>query len=196
MNKKFIMVFLTILSFGVSIYLSASNITFDEERYGATGVMLFSIPITLVLVNSNLFFLPIKKYGSYARIKNGLESIFLSLSIILFLLHCGILLSATRAEINLLLFIPLSVGIVLITTANTLPRFQLELDKNSSHSNLVWNNVIRPFSLPMYTGGLAMLFCVFLPGNFMMISFFTILLLTVLISLYCSYKAYQTSING
>ncbi|MFB5089742.1 hypothetical protein PGC35_21630 [Psychrobacillus sp. PGGUH221] len=123
MNKKFIMFILTTLSFGVSIYLFTSNITFDEERFGAKGVILFSIPLTLTLVNGSLFFFPIKKYSSYARIKRGLDSIFLSLSIILFLLHCGILFSTTRTEINLLLFIPISVGIVLITTANTLPRF-------------------------------------------------------------------------
>jgi len=190
MNKKFIMVFLTILSFGVSIY---SNITFDEEGFGAK-VIFFSIPLTLTLVNGSLFFFPIKKYSSYARIKSGLDSIFLSLSIILFLLHCGILFS-TRTEINLLLFIPISVGIVLITTANTLPRFQLDLDKNSPQSNLVWNNVIRPFSLPLYIGGIAILFCVFLPGIFMIISFFTILLFTVLISIMRSYKEYQTNIN-
>jgi small neutral amino acid transporter SnatA (MarC family) len=201
MIKKISIALLTILSISVSIYLYALNITFDEAKYGTSEVTIFSIPFTMVIVNSNFFILSkiLKKQDFYSRFKKGLDSIFLSLSIILFLLHCGLLLKTTGTEINLHLFIPISVGIVLITTANTLPRFQLELDENSPQTkstNQIWNIVIRPFSLPLFIGGSVMLFCVFLPGITMFIGFFTILLCTLLVSIFRSYKAYQSHLNN
>ncbi|MBO1510115.1 hypothetical protein [Metabacillus bambusae] len=200
MLKVICIIFLTVLSFGVSLYLSFTNITVDEAIYGTREVVLFIIPFTMLIVNSNIFILPklIKKQGSYSRYKNGFEAIFLSLSIILFIFHCAILLITTGTEMNLLLLVPISVGLVLITTANTLPRFLLEINEDSSQisksTNQVWNIVIRPFSLPIFIGGTLMLFCVFLPGNLMLVSFFSILLLTLLVSIFRSYRAYQTQI--
>ncbi|PLR85804.1 MULTISPECIES: hypothetical protein [Bacillus] len=201
MIKKISICVLTILSFIVSIYFYAANFTFDEARYGPSEVILYVIPFTMVMVNSNLFILPklIKQQGSYSRFINGLENIFLSLSMILFMLHSGLLLVSTGTEVNLLLLIPISVGIVLITTANTLPRFQLELDGNSSpltkSTSHVWNVVVRPFSFPLFVGGTLMLFSVFLPGALMLIGFFTILLCTLFASIFRAYRAYQTHVN-
>ncbi|TDL77788.1 hypothetical protein [Peribacillus frigoritolerans] len=178
--------------------MSVANIPVDEALYGTREVILFIIPFTLAAVNSNLFILPnlIKKTGSYSRFKNGIESIFLSLSITLFIIHCGILLAATGTEFNLLLLIPITVVIVLITTANTLPRFLLEYNEHPSQfyksTNHMWNIVIRPFSLPLFIGGTFMLFCVFLPGNLMFVGFFLILSVTLLVSILRSYKAYQS----
>lgn len=200
MIKTIWILFLTVLSFGISLYLTFTNIAVDEAIYGTREVVLFIIPFTMLVVNSNIFILPklIKKQGSYSRYKNGIEAIFLSLSIILFILHCGILLVTTGTEINLLFLVPISVGLVLITTANTLPRFLLEKNEDSSQisksTNQVWNIIIRPFSLPLFIGGTVMLFCVFLPGNLMFVSFFFILLLTLFVSIFRSYRAYQTQI--
>jgi uncharacterized membrane protein len=192
--KTMSIILLTFLAFGVSIYLAASNIAVAETQYGAREVVLFSIPLSMLLVNSNLFIIPrlILKRGSYDRLKNGFESIFLSVSVVLFLLHVGLLLVSTGTEFNLLLFVPLSVGLVLITAANTLPRFKIELDEDSSpQTNKIWNKVIRPFSLPLFIGGILMFFCILLPEPLMMIGFFTILFLTILTSVFRSYKAYQ-----
>ncbi|MFA1819330.1 hypothetical protein ACDX78_03830 [Virgibacillus oceani] len=188
-------VLLTVLAFAVSIYLAVSEIVIEETQYGAREVVLFSIPLTMLLVNSNLFIIPklIQKKGSYDRLKKGFESIFLSISIILFLLHGGLLFVSTGTEINLLLFVPLSVGLVLITTANTLPRFQIDLDEDTSpQTSKLWNTVIRPFSLPLFIGGILMLFSILLPEPLMMIVFFTILFLTILASVVRSYRAYQS----
>ncbi|WP_100406959.1 SdpI family protein [Bacillus solitudinis] len=199
MIKKSCMIFLIFLAFGVSLY--TSNITIEEGMYGSSEVLLFSIPFTMVLVISNLFILPkmTKLQGFYDRFKNGLENIYLALTTILFVLHCGLLLQTKGIEVNLLLLIPISVGIVLITTANTLPRFQYELNQNASQlgksTNQVWNAVIRPFSLPLFIGGIVMLFCVFLPGVLMLIVFFTILACTLFVSILCSYKAYKNTAN-
>ena len=200
MIKKIGVSFLIFLSFFVSIYLYATNITFEETRYGITEVLLFSIPFTMCLVNSSLFILPKQFQGSYTRYKKGIESIFLSITVILFMMHFGLVLVATGIEVNLLLLIPISVGIVLITTANTLPRFQLEFNKTTSEltrsTHQVWNIVVRPFSLPLFIGGLVMLLCVFLPDTLMFVGFFSILLCTLLVSIILSYKAYQSHLKN
>jgi hypothetical protein len=199
--KKITIVCITILSFIVSLYFYSLDLTFDQKIYGTREIILLSIPFTMVLINSNLFILPkiLKLKNFNSRFNNGIDSIFLSLSVILFFLHCGLLLGTTGTEINLVLFIPICVGIVLITTANTLPRFQLEIEESSNAlsktTNQIWNIVIRPFSFPLYFGGIFMIFCVFLPGPLMFIGFFTILVSTLLFSIMRGYRAYQTHIN-
>ncbi|MGY0693956.1 hypothetical protein ACW2QC_14400 [Virgibacillus sp. FSP13] len=197
MMKKICISFLMFLSFAVSVYLFFSNTATEESKFGATGVILFSVPFSMCLVNSNLIIIPklISFQSSYTRYKKGIESIFLSVTIILFILHLGLILLVTGIEVNLLYLIPVSVGIVLITTANTLPRFQLDLNntkENKKNSNQLWNIVIRPFSLPLFIGGLIMLLCVFLPSNLMMIGFFFVLFCTLTTSSYMSYREYQS----
>ena len=68
MIKKICISLLTFLSFGVSIYFYVKNIAFDDMSYGTREVILFSIPLTMILVNSNLFVIPklIRHQGSYA----------------------------------------------------------------------------------------------------------------------------------
>jgi len=150
----------------------------------------------MCLVNSNLIIIPklLSFQNSYARYKKGIESVFLSVTFILFLLHIGLILLGVVIEVSLLPLVPASVGIVLITTANTLPRFQLDLNakEQTKNSNQLWNIVIRPFSFPLFIGGLIMFLCLFLPGNLMMIGFFSILLCTLIASFYMSYRAYQS----
>ncbi|PLR89818.1 hypothetical protein [Bacillus sp. T33-2] len=197
MIKKIIISCLTILSFGVSMYFYASNISIDEAKYGSSTAILIVIPLTMVMININFFTLPRlrKLQGVYSRYTNGFDSIFLSLNSILFILHCGVLLVSAGNDFDLLKLIPISMGIVLITTANTLPRFQLELNENSSQlmnsTNQLWNTVIRPFSYPLFIGGLIMLCCGFLSGIFMLISFFTVFVGTLLLATFKSYRAYQ-----
>lgn len=197
MIKKVCINFLIFLSFAISVYLFFSNTAAEESKYGATEVILFSVPFAMCIVNSNLIIIPklTSFQSSYTRYKKGIESIFLSVTIILFIIHLGLILLVTGIEVNLLYLVPVGVGIVLITTANTLPRFQLVLNKTKEHtksSNQLWNIVIRPFSLPLFIGGLTMLLCVFLPNNLMMIGFFFVLLCTLIVSFYMSYRAYQS----
>ncbi len=201
MIKKLGIGFLTVLSCGLSVYLFLKNIKMDEIKYGSSEVILFSIPLTLVLISVHLLTLPkIIKHHNYTRFKKGMDSIFLSLSVILFTLHIGLLLVSTGTDFELIRLIPISIGIVLITTANTLPRFHLNIVEDFPNlitaSNKLWNVLLRPISFPLYFGGILMLFCVFLRGNQMIISFFTILFLTFIISILRSYRAYQFHINS
>ncbi|WHX38469.1 hypothetical protein QNH36_12180 [Mesobacillus sp. AQ2] len=201
MLKKLGIGFLTVLSCGLSVYLFFSNLKMDETKYGSSEVILFSIPLTLVLIYVHLLTLPkIIKHHNYARLKKGMESIFLSLSVILFTLHIGLLLVSTGTDFELIRLIPISIGIVLITTANTLPRFHLNIVEDFPNvitaSNKLWNILLRPISFPLFFGGLLMLFCVFLQGNQMFISFFIILFLTLIVSILRSYRAYQLHINN
>nr|WP_304216420.1 hypothetical protein [Fredinandcohnia onubensis] len=197
-NKIFIVV-LTLFSFGISIFIFSTN-PVENTIYGPPEVILFSIPITMIIVNSNLLILPklIKSQESYFRFKKGFENIFLALSLLLTILHVGLVLSVTGLEINLILLVPLIVGIVLITTANTLPRFQLELQTSSEltkSTHQVWNIVARPFSFPLIIGGLVMLFCVLLPEHLILSGFLTVLFCTLLISIFLSFRAYKIHLN-
>lgn len=197
MIKKVCINFLIFLSFAISVYLFFSNTAAEESKYGSIEVILFSVPFAMCIVNSNLIIIPklTSFQSSYTRYKKGIESIFLSVTIILFIIHLGLILLVTGIEVNLLYLVPVSVGIVLITTANTLPRFRLILNNTKEHtksSNQLWNIVIRPFSLPLFIGGFTMLLCVFLPNNLMMIGFFFVLLCTLIVSFYMSYRAYQS----
>ncbi|MFD1737953.1 hypothetical protein ACFSCX_15560 [Bacillus salitolerans] len=200
--KKICIGVLIFISFGISVYLIGTNTALEETKYGAVEVILFSMPFTMILVNSTLFFLPtlLRSNELYARYKKGLENIFLSLSLILMILHLGLILLVTGTDINLMLLIPICVGIVLITTANTLPRFQVEISPTSSEFTQstyhAWNIIVRPFSLPLYMGGSIMLFCVFLPGSLLLIGFFSILFCTLLVAFYFSYRAYQTHLTN
>jgi len=194
MIKKILIGFFIFLSFVVSIYIFNSNTAITESKNESIAVLLFSVPLTMCLVNSNLLIIPkliSSQNGSYTRYKKGIENIFFSVTTILFILHIGLILLVIGKEFNLLYLIPICVGIVLITTANTLPRFQLELN-NKKNSNEIWNIVLRPFSLPLFIGGTLMLICVFLPSNLMLIGFFFTLLSTLFVSIYFSYRAYQS----
>ena len=194
MIKKILIGFFIFLSFAVSIYIFNSNTATTESKNESIAVLLFSVPLTMCLVNSNLIIIPkliSSQNGSYTRYKKGIENIFFSVTTILFILHIGLILLVIGKEVNLLYLIPICIGIVLITTANTLPRFQLELN-NNKNSNEIWNIVLRPFSLPLFVGGAVMLLCVFLPSNLMLIGFFFTLLSTLFVSIYFSYRAYQS----
>lgn len=194
MIKKIIIGFFIFLSFTVSINILNSDTATAEANNGSIAVLLFSIPFTMCLVNSNLMILPkilSSHNSSYTRYKKGIENIFLSVTAILFILHIGLTLLVVGVKVNLLYLLPVCIGIVLITTANTLPRFQLELN-NKKNANEIWNIIIRPFSLPLFIGGGVMLLCVFLPINLLLIGFFLTLFSTLFASIFYSYKAYQS----
>ncbi|WP_010676693.1 hypothetical protein [Bacillus timonensis] len=199
MIKKNCIGILILFSFGLSFYVMTRN-SLEATSFGPPEVLLFSIPLTMIIVNSNLLILPkmMKSKESYLRYKKGMENIFLALSLILTILHIGLILTVTGIEFNVILLVPLSVGIALITTANTLPRFRIDLHSSSdltTSSHHIWNIVIRPFSFPLIIGGLLMLFCVLLPEHLILTGFLTILFCTLLISITLSFKAYKAHSN-
>ncbi len=155
----------------------------------------------MILVNSNLFLLPyvLKGQNDFTRYQKGFDNIFVALSIILLSLHGGVLMASSGSNVNLLVFVPFSVGIVLITTANTLPRFLIEIDSSSTRfsqsTNHSWNRIVRPCSYPLMIGGFSMLLCMFIPESFMITSLFVVLIFTLIIAGIRSYKALTMSTN-
>ncbi|MGR3764215.1 hypothetical protein [Rossellomorea sp. NS-SX7] len=202
MNSKFLISLLTILSFGVSVYLYVTKSEMMDSAYGPGEVILFAIPVTMMVVVIQLFTVPIlmNQGAFFSRFKKGIDHIFVSLTVILFILHMGLLLLASGTQFDILRLLPILVGTVLITTANALPRFQLNTSDqptslmNSTHQ--VWNITLRPFAYPLFWGGILMCLCVFLQGTFMLISFFGILLITLLAAVARAYKAYQLHVSG
>jgi hypothetical protein len=201
MNSKFFISFLTILTFAVSIYLYVNGSGIMDSAYGPEEVILFAVPSTMMLVAIQLFTMPVllKQGDFFSRFKKGIDHIFVSLVLILLILHIGLLLLASGIEFDILRLLPILVGTVLMTTANTLPRFQLNTtDQPASQKNStqqIWNTTLRPFAYPLFWGGIIMFLCVFLQGTFMLVSFFAVLGITLLTAVSRAYKAYQLHLS-
>ncbi|GAE32536.1 hypothetical protein [Halalkalibacter hemicellulosilyticus] len=194
-------ILLVLVSFGISLYVYVNSIIIDEAAFGSRYVILFILPGTLLLVLIQLLLMPklIKNQTFYSRYKDGFENIFLSLTFLLFLLHGGILLVATGVDFQILRLIPIIVGVVLVTTANTLPRFIVDVDQQSKNlpqtMNEAWNVILRPFSLPLFIGGIILVMCAFLPSQFILFGFLSVLVVTLIISFTHSYRAYKLRMN-
>ncbi|MEA3318697.1 MAG: hypothetical protein U9Q88_01635 [Bacillota bacterium] len=188
--KKLGMFLLVVVSFALSMYIMFW-VGLDASSEG-TVVTLFSIPFALGLVI--ISFLAIPKQSGYERYRKGLESIFFVLILVLTTIHIGLVFYLMDSGFPIMMLVPIGVGLVLIATANTLPRFQLENPPSSSdHTRLthnVWNKGLRPFSRPLFIGGLAMLLCAFLPNHLISIGFLTVLACTLIASLYLSLRLF------
>jgi len=189
MMKKSLIALLILISFGASIYFLGSDMEVVEEKYGREEVIVWVLPLTLVILNSNLLLLSRQKalQNYYARYKDGLESIFLSFTFLFFLFHIALLYTVSGNNFNLLMMVPLIVGFSLIATANTLPRFKLP-EQSSDSVNQKWNKIIRPASYPMIIGGLLMVATILLPETMTLPVFFILLSLTLLCIFIVSYK--------
>ncbi|ART75188.1 hypothetical protein B4U37_03630 [Sutcliffiella horikoshii] len=182
--KKLGMFMLVVVSFAVSIFVLFSG-GMDAAAEGMV-VTLFSIPFAMGLVI--ISFLAIPKQSEFERYRKGLESIFFVLILVLTIIHSGLVFYLMDSGFPIMMLVPLGVGLVLIATANTLPRFQLETPPASSEytqsTHNVWNKGLRPFSRPLIIGGLAMLLCTFLPQHLILIGFLTVLACTLLTAVY------------
>jgi hypothetical protein len=199
MMKKSLIVSLILIAFGASIFFLGSDMQVVDEKYGREEVIVWVLPLTLVLMNSNLLLLSRQKalQNYYTRYKNGLESIFLSFTFMFFLFHIALLYTVSGNSFNLLTMVPLIVGFSFIATANTLPRFKLpeqSVHDAKGHSmNHTWNKIIRPASYPMFIGGLLMVASILLPEPMTLPAFFILLALTLLSILMVSYKKIQSA---
>lgn len=186
--KKLGMFLLVVVSFAVSIYVvSMGGIKATDQ---GTVVTLFSIPFAMGLVIISFWAIP--KQSTFERYQKGMENIFLILILVLTIIHIGLVYYLLDSGFPILMLVPLGVGIVLIATANTLPRFQLETPPASSEytksTHNVWNKGLRPFSRPLIIGGLAMLLCAFLPQHLILIGFLTVLGCTLITAVYYSVR--------
>ena len=186
--KKLGMFLLVVVSFAVSIYVMVWG-GLDVSGEG-TVVTLFSIPFALGLVV--ISFLTIPKQLTFERYQKGLERIFFILVMVLTIIHIGLVLYLLDSGFPIMMLVPIGVGLILIATANTLPRFQLELSPTSSEQAKVthkaWNKGLRPLSRPLIIGGLMMLLCAFLPQHLILIGFGTVLACTLVTAVYFSVR--------
>lgn len=175
---------------GVYVYLFQLAGT-EAGFYGV--VTAFLHPFIMVLLWINVLILPrietLKPF--YERYKKGMENIFLCVLSVVFSIHGVILLNVSGYDLNLLLLVPLSVGIVTMTAANTLPKFVVPITDESSLSSLSskrWNQLIRPVAAKMFIGGLMMIATVFLPESMMLTCFFGVLAFVIVTIIFRSHK--------
>ncbi|QFT87734.1 hypothetical protein FIU87_03630 [Bacillus sp. THAF10] len=184
--KKMWMFLFVILSFGISIFVSVNYLAGEKLEW----VTLFSVPFSMIIVLVTFIFLP--KQDSFNRYKKGIENIFLTLMLVLEIVHIGLVFYHMDSKFPIIMLLPICVGLVLIATANTLPRFQLEIPLSSSDLTKTihqsWNKGLRLFSRPLFIGGLAMMLCVFLPQPLILPGFLTVLACTLLTSVAFSLK--------
>ncbi|WP_404469658.1 hypothetical protein [Sutcliffiella horikoshii] len=187
--KKLGMYLLVVVSFAVSIYVvSMGGLNAANQ---STVVTLFSIPFALGLVI--ISFMAIPKHSTFVRYQKGMENIFFILILVLTIIHIGLVFYLLDSGFPLMVLVPIGVGLVLIATANTLPRFQLETPSASSEyiksTHTVWNKGLRHFSRPLIIGGLVMLLCAFLPQHLILVGFLTVLACTLLTSVFVLVRA-------
>lgn len=190
---------LTIIAFGTGAYFFFGVST--DMTLGTLWVIAFVHPISMLLLNIQLHILPKmnKIQAYYLRYKKGMEDIFLVVMLVVLIVHFGVILYITGYEINLLQLVPICVGLVLITTANTLPRFVVESGGKQTISALwsnYWNSVIRPISVLLFIGGIAILLTMFLPDSNMMFGFFLVLSIVIACLIFQSSKIIQRVIYG
>ncbi|WP_404349627.1 hypothetical protein LG311_03350 [Sutcliffiella horikoshii] len=182
--KNLGMFMFVVVSFALSIYVMFWG-GLDASAEG-TVVTLFSIPFAMGLVIISFFAIP--KQSTFERYQKGFESIFYVLILVLTIIHVGLVFYLMNSGFPIMMLVPIGVGLVLIATANTLPRFQLETPPASSEytksTHNVWNKGLRPFSRPLIIGGLSMLVCAFLPQHLILIGFLTVLACTLLTAVY------------
>ncbi|KMJ57639.1 hypothetical protein AB685_16725 [Bacillus sp. LL01] len=188
--RKLSMYLLVVISFAWSIYVLFMGLLGAAVQDSSQIISLFSIPFAMVLVMVSFWIIP--KQASFERYSKGLESIFLALMLILTILQIGLILYLMDTGFPVIMLVPIGVGLVLIATANTLPRFQLELPPTSSEpkksTHQSWNKGLRPFSKPLIIGGLAMLLCAFLPQHLILIGFLTVLACTLVTSVFLTLR--------
>ncbi|MGM7635327.1 hypothetical protein [Bacillus sp. Hm123] len=162
--------------------------------------MLFIIPFVMIINSLSLSALSFmhKQRVTYKRLAKILATIAIAVNIVLLVLHCAIIYIGLGNEVNILLLLPIIVGIIFVVTGNLLPRVQVkDTQKNAlkQASYGIWHQVSRTVSYALFFWGLIMIFSILLPQNLILTSFFVILALTVVSAFFFSYIRYTRSVK-
>ncbi|QED47016.1 DUF1648 domain-containing protein [Cytobacillus dafuensis] len=211
MIRKFFVWLTVALALGLSFYFykdlpseipsKFANLKGSPTDYASKDLILFVIPFSMIISSLALSVITIwgKQSEVFKRLGKILDSISLALNIVLLILHCAIIYIGLGNQLNILLLLPIIVGIVFIITGNLLPRLQLkEGTKENSLKQAtydLWHQVSRTVSYALFFGGFVMIFSILLPKNLILSSFFIILVLTILSAFFFSYIRYTRYAN-
>lgn len=212
MIRKISVWLIAVLAIGVSFYYynelpnelpsKFANLEGNPTQYAPKNIVLFIMPFTMIISSLSLLSTSLFRKHSdvLKRFDKGIVNISLALNSVLFILHCTIIYISLGNQFNILLLLPIIVGIVFIITGNTLPRLQLKAFKNTNDIQQatydLWNRVARTFSYALFFGGVLMLLSVFLPENLIILSFLIILFSTIIAAFLFSYIKYSRSTNS
>ncbi|OZI11716.1 hypothetical protein CEW92_10485 [Bacillaceae bacterium SAS-127] len=172
-----------------------ANLEGSPTAYASKNLMLFIIPFAMIINSLSLSTLSfMRKQGvTFKRLEKILDNIAITVNIVLLVLHCAIIYIGLGNEGNILLLLPIIVGIIFVVTGNLLPRIQVkDTHKNAlkQASYGIWHQVSRTVSYSLFFWGLIMMFSILLPQNLILTSFFVILTLTVVSAFFFSYIRY------
>lgn len=132
--------------------------------------------------------------SKYKRFQKGIDGIFLIVIFVLSTIYTGVMANGLQYNLNMLLFVPLVVGLSLIVTGNEVQRFKADVDTGiplKDAYNDLWNKVRHFVAKGLFAGGLLMLPCVFFPGKSILFIFLTILGILLATLIFGSYNIYR-----
>ncbi|MDQ0273789.1 DUF1648 domain-containing protein [Cytobacillus purgationiresistens] len=211
MIRKIFAWLIVVMAFGISFYFykelpselpaKFANLEGAPSDYAPKNIVLFIIPFTMVITTLSLLFVSLFRLHSEVvkRLDKGLGYIALVLNIVLLILHCSIIYIGLGNQFNILLLLPIIVGMVFVITGNTLPRFQLKASERTNslkkETYNVWNEVSRSVSYILFFGGIVMLLSVLLPQSLIFVGFLIILFITFFTALIFFYMRSSRSAN-
>ncbi|MDM5228707.1 DUF1648 domain-containing protein [Cytobacillus sp. NJ13] len=209
MIRKIIAWLIVVIAFGISFYFNKdlpsvlpskfANLNGTPTEFAPKSIILFIIPVTMIISSLSLFIVTQFRWHSEVvrRLDKSLGTVSLVLNSVLLILHCALIYVGLGNNFNMLLLLPIIVGIVFVIIGNTLPRFKLEsLTGTNSLQNAtynLWNEVSRPIAYTLFISGIVMLLSVLLPKDLVFGSFLIILLLTVVVALFFAYTRFSRS---
>jgi uncharacterized membrane protein len=152
----------------------------------------------ILLLYSLLWVLPLwsERRGSrvFPRFQRNFISIWTALLFVMSGLHGALIAVSLGYNVDMLLFVPLGVGLVLAVTGNALPRFKEKMDTGlpiTIEAAKIWNSVSMVFAKFLSAGAVLMMLCALLPYPWMLIIFFVVFGVTIAGALISSYVVYR-----
>ncbi|MFO1445218.1 hypothetical protein KDN24_18870 [Bacillus sp. Bva_UNVM-123] len=130
----------------------------------------------------------------YKRFQKGINGIFFIVIFVLSVVYAGVIVNGLHYNFNMLLLVPLCVGITFIVTGNEIQRFkaaeQNTMPLIAAHNDL-WNKVRHFVARALFIGGVLILPCMLFPGKLLLILFLSILGILILTLFLGSYQIYK-----
>ncbi|XXM71981.1 DUF1648 domain-containing protein [Lysinibacillus sphaericus] len=209
MIRKITAWLLVVVAFGISIFFykdlpnmlpsKFANVNGSPSAFAQKNLLLFIVPATMILSSLSLLFVTKFRFHPELskRLDKSLTTVSIVLNSVLLLLHSFLIYVGLGNNFNMLLLLPVIVGIVFVIIGNTLPRFKLESFAGTSSfqsaTYQLWNKVSRVIAYTLFVSGIAMFFLIFLPKDLILGAFLILLISTLFISLILAYTRYSHS---
>ncbi len=166
----------------------------EPSSYASKFSVIISFSIGIFTIYLSMLSVSRITHIKYKRFQKGINGIFFIIIFLLSVLYSGIIANGLNYNFNMLLLVPLCVGIALIVTGNEIQRFKAAEQNTvpliAAHNEL-WNKVRHFVARALFIGGMLILPCMFFPEKLMLFIFLMILGLLIVTLLLGSYQIYK-----